>query len=461
MTQNGNNQAKASDVKVPKVNLGVTSDIKMPEGFLWGVGVSAHQVEGDNVNDWSEWEKSQAEYFSQNFEEYYRQHLTNDIRFRYDRDGLSRFKNEYTSVDNFVSGRAIEHYKRYEDDLKLLEKIGVNLYRFSIEWSRIEPEEGVFNQEALDYYKKYLATVKDKNIQTMVTLWHWTMPVWLAKKGGTSNSRFVFYFERFVEQVVSQLADQVDFWLTLNEPTIYSGFSYFSGIGPVGKKNFLKVFKSFSILAKAHNRAYDVIKKHDPTSKVSLAHHALPVVAHGGKLINRIAKKALDWFFNEHFIKLVSGKLDFLGLNNYVLFEVDKFQRVHKTDKVSDLAWELTPESVYHMLNDYKKYNLPIIITENGVADHDDDDRVWYIEEVVKNIAQAQQEGIDVQGYVYWSFIDNFEWDKGFWPRFGLVEVDYKTMARKMRPSAAEFRRIIQDNGLKGGEPIQRHVAKS
>jgi len=388
-------------------------NLKFPDGFLWGAATSSHQVEGNTHNDWSEWEKSEKR--------------TNYLK-------SSGLADKY-GLDNFISGKACDHYNRYKEDFKLAKELGHNAHRFSIEWSRIEPEEGKFDEKEIQHYRDVIQSLRDLGLEPFVTLWHWPIPLWLRDMGGWKNEKTADYFARYAEAMVKALPG-IRFWVTLNEPEIYAFNSYLRGIWPPQARNPFTYFKVLKNLASGHNKAYPLIKAASPEAQVGIAKHNVWFEPADKSLVNRLLVKVADYLWNDYFLNLIEDFQDFIGLNHYFHNRVNWGFNKNANEKVSDMGWELYPESIYHSLRDLVKYNKPIYITENGLADAEDKNRAWFIEETLKHVSRGIEEGIDVRGYFYWSLLDNFEWDKGFWPRFGLVEVDYKTMERKPRRSA-------------------------
>lgn len=392
--------------------------LNFPKDFLWGASTSAHQTEGGNRNDWSEWEK------------------VNAIRLK-KRDG-----NKYT-ISNYISGKACDHYHLFEEDFKIAKRLKLNAYRFSIEWSRIQPTEDKVNYDQLEHYKKVIEGLKKKNIQPFITLWHWTIPIWLQEKGGWSNKIAIEHFSRFAEKIITTFPT-VKYWITLNEPEVYATQSYLLGIWPPQKRNFYSFCKVIKHLIKAHQKIYVMVKKINRELQVGIAKNNIYFEADRNSLINNALKKIADYFWNFYFLNRIKETQDFIGLNYYFHSKINYGFGKNENRIVSDLGWELYPEGIYFVLKDLVRYQKPIYITENGLADSKDRYRAWYIKEILKNVSKAISEGVDVRGYFHWSLLDNFEWDKGFWPRFGLAEVDYKTLKRKIRPSALIYSKIIQ-----------------
>jgi beta-glucosidase len=413
-----------------------------PKRFLWGAATSSHQVEGGNFNDWSEWEKASSKSKVQ----------SSKLRNRSDYI-LKNYPNSLQE-ENYISGRACDHYNRYEEDFDIAKSLNHNAHRLSIEWSRIEPEEGVFNEKEIEHYRNILLALRKRNIEPFVTLWHWTQPIWFAKKGGFENKNAPFYFARYAEKAVSELGDSAKFWITINEPWVVAGHSYLKGMWPPQKKSPRATFRVLRNLIKSHNVAYGKIKNIKPESKIGIAYHMRRFEAYKNKPFNNLLRRLVNYIMNRWFLEKVGEKQDFIGLNYYGRnrfdFNISRPLKIINNENkiITDMGWEIYPEGVYHILKDLKKYNLPVYITENGLADAEDKHRTDFIRDHLHYVHKAIQDGVDVRGYFYWSLLDNFEWDKGFWPRFGLVEVNYKTMERKIRNSAIKYAEICKNNGV-------------
>jgi beta-glucosidase len=400
------------------------SQLQFPKGFLWGASSASHQVEGNSTNDWSEWEKSHKR--------------LEDLK----KDG----RVDKYSLENFISGQSADHYTLYEEDFKLAKELGHNAARISIEWSRIEPEEGVFNEQAIAHYQDVIKTMRNLSIEPFVTLWHWPIPLWLRDKGGWESKDIVMYFTRYAERVVNALSPQVKFWLTLNEPEIYSFNSYLRGVWPPQKKSLLSYLRVLKNLIKAHKAAFASIKKINPESRVSIAFNLVSLEA--STFLDRVFLKMIAWWRNKRLIDATKDHLDFIGLNYYFHDRFHFGRRKNVSEHRSDLGWHLEPGRIYDVLAWLKSYGKPIYITENGLADEGDQKREWFIRESLKAVHKAIEEGTDVKGYLHWSLTDNFEWDKGYWPRFGLVHVDYKTLVRTTRSSALYYKDICTRNSV-------------
>jgi len=411
--------------------------LKFPDGFLWGAATAAHQVEGGNKNDWSEWEKENADRLAKNAEGKWA-------------DWQKEKFPEMLTAENYISGRACDHYNLYEKDFDIAKSLNLNAQRISIEWSRIEPEEGKFDEKEIEHYRKVIQAIKDRGMEPFVTIWHWTNPLWLEKKGGCHSRFFAWHFSRYAKYVTEKLGEEVNFWTTLNEPTTIIWECYLAGLWPPQKKNPITTWRVYRNLSKAHNLAYEEIHKINPKLKVGFT-NIIPYLEPYNKnnILDRAATRLFKYFASEKFLNMTKGRHDFLAVQYYFHNRI-KFPGLirRKNEVVSDLGWEIFPEGIYYNLKDLKKYNLPIYITENGIADSDDSKRDKFIKEHLRWVHKAIEEGVNVHGYFYWSLLDNFEWDKGFWPRFGLVEIDYKTLERKIRPSAWEYAKICKENTL-------------
>jgi len=381
--------------------------VKFPQGFLWGSATSAYQVEGGIENcDWSK---------------------------------------------VYPAGIACDHYNRYEKDFDLAKSLNQNAHRFSIEWSRIEPREGEFDQTEIEHYRKVLLALRKRGIKSIVTLWHWTNPVWLAEKGGWTNQEAVNYFARYVKKIAEELGGLIDFWVTLNEPMVHIAAGYIDGRFPPRKKNLPQALRVLKNLIKAHKSAYGIIHAKYPLARVSIAQAVsyFEPASHWCPLEILFADIG-DYLSNRYFLLKVKNQLDYLGLNYYFHNRVVWYPPFVKNlnKKITDIGWEIYPEGIYHILKNLSRFKKPIYILENGLADAKDEKRKKFMKDHLHWIGKAVEEGIDCRGYFHWSLMDNFEWEKGFSSRFGLVEMNYKTLERKPRPSAFYYAKICKENQL-------------
>ena len=331
--------------------------------------------------------------------------------------------------------------------------MGHNAHRFSIEWARIEPEEGKFDESEIEHYRKVISALRERGIEPFVTLWHFTLPVWFAKMGGFENKKAPFYFSRYCEYVVRKLgkgSGAPKFWLTINEPTTYAQMGYYplkmGGLGrswPPFKKSFFAYLRVINLMAMSHNISYKKIKSIQPDGLIGIATQNLSFESNWNPL-NYLWAKFLIWLQNHRFLDKIAENQDFIGSNYYFH---KKFGGRGGYEK-SDMGWDIYPKGIYNVLMELKQYHKPVYVTENGIADAKDKKRAKFIKDHLYWVKRAIRDNVDVGGYFYWSLLDNFEWADGFGPRFGLVEVDFKTMERKIRPSASEYKKICESNSL-------------
>lgn len=403
---------------------------EFPKGFLWGTATSSYQVEGGNTNcDWATWERTPGR--------------------------IAR---------NEAAGLATDHFRRYKEDFTMAADLGYNSQRLSIEWSRIEPRPGEWDQAAFDVYKDMLRTLRAKGMKTMVTLWHFTLPQWFADRGGWLASDAVERFLTYVDVVSRELCGLVDIWITMNEPMVYVAQGYQNGVWPPGEKSaHIHATRVVFRLIKAHRKAYAIIHRHcdriDHRTEVGTANNIFTFDLYRK---HSIVDSMYIWFadniINHQFVWWTRKTIDFVGVNYYFHHRLamkpqkisEMFSQVKLEGReVSDIGWEVNPAGIFDALLDMARYNKPIYITENGIASADDSKRARTIIATVKEIYHAIHAGVDVRGYFHWSLLDNYEWEKGFAPRFGLVEVDYATQKRTPRHSAEIYGQIARENGLR------------
>ncbi len=381
--------------------------------FLWGAATSSHQIEGGQVNDWTRWEES--------------------------------------GRGTEPSGRAAGHWELWESDFDLLSELGHNSYRFSIEWSRINPQPDVFDRTALAQYRQMAERLRALHIVPLLTLHHFTLPQWAVDRGGFLNPDASEWFTRYVDQVMDALGDQVDLYVTINEPMVLVVMGYLMGMWPPGVHGFRRAFKLIRRLAEVHRAAYDAIKAKKPTAWVGLAHHFIAFHPWQPTPWDRATTDLMRYLMNNRFPRMVEPWQDFIGINYYTRQYGHWSKGLHPIQSrsgtpLSDLGWEIYPEGLREVLDQVAPYQKPILITENGIATTNDAVRIQYLKNHLKTVERAQLDGLPVRGYFHWSFMDNFEWAEGFGPRFGLVAIDYDTLERTPRPSAAVYREIIRAN---------------
>ena len=406
----------------------------MQRDFIFGASTSAHQVEGFNTNDWSEWEKVNAKRLATEAPHKF-EHLVPDWQ---------AIKSEATNPDNYISGSAVDHWHRFSEDVLVMRDLGIKAYRFSIEWSRMEPLKGYWDEEAIDHYAKVIDELKSNGIEPWVTLWHRTNPLWIKNLGDWSNSKTVQFYLRFVDVVVSRYGEKVKYWMPLNEPVMSMGGGYLTGEYPPNRKNIFVAYKVLKNFVSAHNGAYKLIHSKLSEVYVGMPHAAFYLEAYKGKMINKTTVKLGHYFANWLILNKVRKYCDFIGVQYYTRGLVDWFRQVPGDGRKTDMGWEIYPKGLYKFMKlVWERYRLPMVVTENGVTDAKDEYRAWAIEAHLDQVFRARDEGVDVRGYFYWSLLDNLEWDKGFWPKFGLVSVNRATMERTVRESARKYKEII------------------
>ncbi len=409
-------------------------ELKFPKSFLWGVSTAAHQVEGGNHNQWSEWELENAKALA----------IRSTYQFE-DLDNWPAVKHVAKQPGNYVSGRTVNHYTQYEQDFDLARTMHMNAFRFSVEWSRIQPEEDAWNAEAVRHYKDYIVAMKKRGLEPVMTLFHFTLPIWFARKGGFERRANIRYFVEFVDRILEELGPSVRYIITINEPETYTYQSYVTGEWPPQRHKKLLALRVYRNLALAHNRAAGVIHKKSRKYKVSVAKNSMFVYPGDDAWLSRVSASVGQFIQDDYFLRQVYKTCDFLGVNYYMDARIYGYRMHNPQDKVSDLGWDMEPQNIELVLKRlHDKYHLPIMITENGVADATDQYRQWWLTQTIVALQKAMESGVDVLGYLHWSLLDNFEWDKGTWPRFGLFAVDYTTGARTPRPSALWLARVLK-----------------
>ncbi len=406
--------------------------LKFPAGFLWGVSTSAYQTEGGIECDWSRWEKSEKR--------------------------IKQLKAENKNPENYICGLACDSYNRVEEDMNLVEQLNCKTYRFTVEWARVEPENGKINMSAIKHYMDLIAELKKKNIEPFLTLNHYTLPVWISDMGGWENKQTIKYYLKFVGTIIKAIGRDVKYWITFNEPQMQIGYGYVSGEFPPNVKNLWRANKALKNLMQAHKQAYNFIhEKLGAGAQASMSHNLIYYAPYKNNLLNNLAVKLLKYISNRRFIKMAAGYQDFIGLQYYHCYKIKlklggRFliaDFVNESQELTDMGWEIYPQGVYYLLMELKKYGKPIFITENGIADANDNRREKFIIDHLKYIHKAIGEGADVRGYLHWSLLDNFEWAHGWDPKFGLYSVDRASFRREARPSAAAYAEICKNNEIK------------
>ena len=388
-----------------------------PEGFRWGTATAAHQVEGANVNnDWWAW--------------------------------------EHTPGSGCVepSGDTCDQLHRYPGDIELLAALGFGNYRFSVEWSRIEPAEGEFSAAALDHYRRVCATCLEHGIAPVVTFHHFTTPTWATTGGGWSDPAIVDRFGRFCETTTAHLGDLVARACTINEPNIVSFMGYMGGVFPPGCRDRDRWLRASDHFVAAHRRAVDALKSGPGDFPVGLTlsmsdYQAVPTDDQAARQrLERVRGHAEDVF-----LQACRGD-DFVGVQSYSRTRVgaDGLLGNEEGRDVLVMGYEYWPEVLRATIRRAWEVteHVPILVTENGIGTDDDEQRIRYVRTALEGVLDCIDDGIDVRGYTYWSALDNFEWAFGYAPRFGLIEVDRATQQRLVKPSGRWLGAVARANQL-------------
>lgn len=409
---------------------------KFPKDFLWGTATAAHQIEGNNKNsDWWFWEQSKK----------YPPHINPLLTEEQMADLPDREWPLEPSLD------ACNSYEMYEEDFDLCKKLNNNAVRISVEWARLEPEEGVFNKLEFDHYKRVLKAAQDRGLKTFVTLHHFTNPIWLSKQGGWLNPLTVFKFKRYAKKCAQEFGTLIDFYATINEPQVYAVVSYAWGTWPPARRNMILASIVGFNMAVAHRLAYRAIKSVKKSFEVGVI---MNIVWHeSGNALNpfinfldKVITKFRYFIGGDAFLILLGRDNDYIGLNYYFTEINENLAVNNKNDRVSDVGWWINAEGLEKNLISLKKFRTPIYITENGLADEKDRLRIDFIKEMLISAAKAIAEGVDLRGYFHWSLLDNYEWHQGYWAKFGLVEVDRKNgFKRKPRKSFDYYAKVCKD----------------
>jgi beta-glucosidase len=427
--------------------------LRFPDDFLWGTATSSHQVEGNNTNnDWWEWEKVPG-------------HIKDGRR----------------------SGLACDWWNRAEEDFERARDMAQNAHRLSLEWSRIEPREGEWSDEAISRYRQMLTALRERGIEPLVTLHHFTNPLWLVEKGGWETEAVIPLFARYVTKVVEELGDLVKLWCTINEPNVYALQGYLVGAWPPEKRSLRLCFKVLRNMVLAHASAYRAIHSLQRDAKVGVAYnmHILDPANPSSPFDKRTAAFQ-DYLYNRLFLDTIhDGKLrfplgrgqvvrdavdsfDYVGLNYYsrslVAFDIAKPFDFFGRRFVREGAWagpgmwgEFYPDGLYLLLKRLSTYGKPIFITENGCPDNTDEHRPRFILTHLAAVHHAIEEGIPVKGYFHWTLVDNFEWAEGWGMRFGLIELDVETQERRMKRSGELYKEICKAGAITD-EMVERYA---
>jgi beta-glucosidase len=386
--------------------------MEFPGSFVWGTATAAHQVEGGNWNnDWWEWEHAPGT----------------------------------ACVE--ASGDACDHYWRYPQDLDLLTELGFGSYRFSVEWSRVEPEEGEWSRAQLDHYARMLDACHDRGLLPVVTFHHFTTPRWVAADGGWTNPVTAERFARFCERTVAHLGDRIGMACTINEPNVVSLIGWVVGAFPPGRTHDLDGYaRANDVLVAAHHRAVQALKAGPGEFPVGLT------VAMGDWGAEPGYENTIDEYRKVHEDQFLEAARDgdFVGVQSYARTRVGKSGVVGPESgvEVLPMGYEYWPEATEAAIRHATLAEVPIYVTENGIGTDDDEQRIRYLRDSLAGVARTIEDGIDVRGFFHWSLLDNFEWAFGYQMRFGLVAVDRDTQQRTLKPSARWLSEVVRTNRL-------------
>ena len=387
--------------------------LRFPDGFVWGTATAAHQVEGGNWNnDWWMWEHDPGGPCAE------------------------------------PSGDACDHWHRYEADLDLLAGLGFNAYRFSLEWSRIEPEPDEWSSAALDHYRRVCAACHERGLTPIVTFHHFTTPRWVAHRGGWEDPGTADLFARFCGQAVARLGDLMGWACTINEPNVVASLGYRHALFPPGRRDSALHRAVNDVFVDAHRKAVEAIRSGpgDAPVGLTLAMTDFQAVDGGQSRLERIRGVMEDVFLDA-----TEGD-DFVGVQTYSRARVGPDATLGPEDGVetTQMGYEFWPEALEATVRraHERTGGLPVLVTENGIGTADDSRRVEYVRRALEGVGRCLADGIDVRGYVYWSTMDNFEWALGYMPTFGLVAVDRGTFERRPKPSASWLGDIARGNAL-------------
>jgi beta-glucosidase len=385
-----------------------------PEGFRWGTATAAHQIEGGNWNnDWWRWEHTPG------------------------------------SGCREPSGDACDSWNRWPEDVAILAELGFTDYRFSIEWSRIEPEDGEHGTAALDHYARQCEALLAAGVDPVVTFHHFTTPRWVADQGGWTNPETAERFAAFCERSAARLSGVMRRACTINEPNIVATMGHLLGVFPPGVADRAQRHRANEVFVDAHRKAVDAIRAAAPGIPVGLTLSMDDYQAvDGGESKRDQIRRGMEDVFLE-----ATGGDDFVGVQTYSRARIGPEGRLPAEDGVPTLimGYEYYPQALEATIRrawEVTGGEVPILVTENGIGTDDDAQRLAYVRSALEGVLRTLADGIDVRGYTCWSLLDNFEWLFGFEPRFGLVEVDRTTFSRTPKPSARWLGRVAQANAL-------------
>lgn len=429
--------------------------MSFPKDFLWGAASAAAQIEG-----------------------------------AWDEDGRCPSIWDVAG-DHIENGQtchtACDHYHRYKEDVALMKELGLKSYRFSISWGRIIPEKGRINPKGIEFYRNLISELRAAGIEPLVTLYHWDLPLWVHEEGGWPDLKIIDYYLEYVRAAVDAFSDQVQYWMTFNEPSVFIMLSYAVGTFAPFQKDIEACMEALRNMLLAHGKAVRLIRETARTKPViGLAMAATTYIPDSedeeglkdaaeksflsqvGEGSNSLymdpialgkASPILSQKLSEEDLKIISEPMDFVGVNVYQPSNPLLNKEGYDTEKLPKtmLDWVIDGRCLYWTIRQYwERYHLPVMVTENGMANPDevgadgcvhDEIRRTFLHDFLQGVSQAVDEGIPVLGYQHWSIMDNFEWCSGYGPRFGLIHIDFETQKRTIKDSARYYAEIIRTNG--------------
>jgi beta-glucosidase len=433
---------------------------KIYSNFLWGAATSSHQIEGFNYeSDWFKWEK------------------------------------EGKTEDRIGSGFTSSHFISYKKDILIAASLGLNSYRFSIEWSKVEPSEGFFDDTSFHWYVELIKICEDEGLMPMITLHHFTSPFWFIKSGGFLNPTSHIKFLNFLSQVLVRIGSNIPLWCTFNEPLVYVLGGCLGGFMPPGffspKSAATISYQIFKCHILSYRYIHMNIKKRTGPWKnrpleVGIAHNMIDFVPYSRiNLMDNVMVLLIDRYYNKSWLDAINGKrqhfgllgflpyskslirynykctTDFIGINYYTKAYIKFLKKENKQtinterlkfsllfskkgDVSSDLGWAIHPKGLYRVIKKAAKYRKPLYITENGISDKSENLGAVFLRDHIMEIAKSIKNGVNIKGYYYWSLIDNYEWTKGFWPRFGLLKINYDSFERQPKKISLFYKSLIK-----------------
>lgn len=408
---------------------------KFPKNFLWGASINAHQVSGSKHSQWSIWEVENAK------------SLAAQAPYRYDE--LSKWteaKKELVRPSNYVSGHSSSHASLSNSDFDMARQLGLNSIYFNIEWSDIQPTPDGWDSQKVDYYREYIKQLKARKLEPIVSMFDVTLPEWFVEAGGFTKRRNLKFFVEFVERFLEELRTPIKYLVTINNPVEYARKSYYEGLWPPQLTSQKSTWRTIDNLAVAHNQIAKRLHAKYPRLKISLAIKSDYYYPGDDSRLSVRSSGWMQYLNDDYLLRKVIKRCDFVAVSYFASKRVYGY-RVHgPDDDPSDVDISMNPSDLEQVVERLAtKYHRPILVTGSGIADAEDLYRKKWLAQTVLATQRAIAKGVPVVGFVYYSLLDGFEWEMGFWPRYGLIEVRYKDKQRRLRPSAVWYARVIKN----------------